>query len=159
MRRRDLEVAALSISNRRPIQPTPRQATELAAAEAQARNAIARVREHDPNWRPNPSAYESVEGLIRAHRADAQQAKERFAELQHNGIIPGLHFREGIPARGPGRNFRKDERDRMKKLLSRHGCHTCGTRNAGTASGYPVLDHQPPTQYNPPVSLAPVSVM
>lgn len=84
--------------NGRPVQPTPGQATRLAEAEAEAARAIARVREHDPNWKPRASAYSTIDGLISARRADAQQARERFAELQHYGIIPGPYFREGIPA-------------------------------------------------------------
>lgn len=37
------------IINGRPVQLTTRQATRLAEAELEARDAIARVREHDPN--------------------------------------------------------------------------------------------------------------
>jgi hypothetical protein len=133
----------------RPVEISLGQANRLAAAEAQAREAINLVREHDPNWRPRPSAYGTVEGLIAAHRADAQQARERFGELQYNGIIPGPYFREGIPARGPDRSFRPGERDWMNELFARHGCHTCGTRDPGTPRGNAVLDHQPPTRYDP----------
>lgn len=133
----------------RPVEISLGQANRLAAAEAQAREAINLVREHDPNWRPRPSAYGTVEGLIAAHRADAQQARERFGELQYNGIIPGPYFREGIPARGPDRNFRRGEHEQINEFLARHGCHTCGTRNPGTPNGNAVLDHQPPTRYNP----------
>jgi len=137
------------VINGRPVQLTIRQEARLAEAELEARDAIARIREHDPNWRPRPSAYGTVEGLISAHRADAQQARARFAELQDNGIIPGPYFREGIPARGPGRDFRSGERDLMNELFARHGCHTCGTRDPGTPRGNAVLDHQPATRYNP----------
>ena len=135
--------------NGRPVPPTLGQLGRLETAETAAQNAIARVREHDPNWRPRPSAYSTIEGFISARRADAQQARERFDELQYNGIIPGPYFREGIPARGPERNFRREEHDRVNELLARHGCHTCGTRVSGTPSGRAVLDHQPPTRYNP----------
>jgi len=137
------------VINERRVQLTTRQATRLAEAELNARDAIARVREHDPNWRPRPSAYETVEGLISAHRADAQQARERFVELQYNAIIPGPYVREGIPARGPNRNFTRGERDLMNELFARYGCHTCGTRDPGTPSGNAILDHQPATRYNP----------
>jgi hypothetical protein len=34
-----------------------------------------------PKWRPQPSAYESVEGLIRAYKSDAEQAQARLREL------------------------------------------------------------------------------
>jgi hypothetical protein len=135
--------------NGRPVEISLGQANRLAQAEAQAREAINRVREHDPNWRPHPSAYGTVEGLISAHRADALQARSKFAELQQNGIVPGPYFREGIPARGPSRDFRRGERDAVNELFELHGCHTCGSRIPGTASGNAVLDHQPPTRYNP----------
>jgi len=135
--------------NGRPVEISPGQAARINAAEAEARKEIKRVWEHDPNWRPRPSAYATVEGLISAHRADAQQARERFADLQDYGIIPGPYFREGIPARGPGRDFRRGEHEQVNELLARHGCHVCGTRDPGTQSGNAVLDHQPPTRYNP----------
>jgi hypothetical protein len=135
--------------NGRPVQPTPGQATRLAEAEAEAGRDIARVREHDPHWRPTPSHYNTVEGMIRAHRTDALQARERFFELQQNGIVPGPYFREGIPARGPSRDFRRGEHEQINEFLARHGCHTCGTRDPGTPRGNAVLDHQPPTRYNP----------
>jgi len=53
----------------------------LAEAESRAQSAIARVREVDPHWRPTPSAYHSVEGLIRANEAEAQEAQARFQAL------------------------------------------------------------------------------
>jgi hypothetical protein len=135
--------------NGRPVQPTVGQATRLAEAEAEAGRDIARVREHDPHWRPTPSHYNTIEGMISAYRADAQQARARFQDLQNHGIVPGPFFREGIPARGPERNFRTGERERVNELLRLHGCHTCGTHVSGTASGNAFLDHQPPTGYNP----------
>ena len=114
--------------NGRPVEISTGQANRLAEAEAQAREAISRVREYDPHWRPHPSAYGTVEGLISAHRADALQARSKFAELQQNGIVPGLYFREGITARGPSRDFRRGERDAVNELFELHGCHTCGLR-------------------------------
>ncbi len=99
------------IVNGRPVQATPRQAAELAAVEAQAR--------------------------------------ERFSELQSHGIGPGPFFREGFPARGPDRNFYSRERQEVNRMFFTHGCHTCGTREPGTPSGNAVLDHQPPTGFNP----------
>lgn len=59
----------------------PGQALRLIEAETRAEHAIARVREFDPNWRPRPSAYGSIEGLIRAHNADTEQAQARLREL------------------------------------------------------------------------------
>jgi hypothetical protein len=63
------------------VEPTHGQATHLDVAQARAEIAIARVREIDPKWQPRPSAYASVEGLIRAYEADAEQAEARLREL------------------------------------------------------------------------------
>jgi hypothetical protein len=65
----------------RLVEPEPGQASRLFEAQTRAEKTIARVREIDPKWRPRPSAYESVEGLIRAYEADAEQAQARLREL------------------------------------------------------------------------------
>ncbi len=132
--------------NGRLMQPTPGQAARLTVAEAQARDSIRRLREVEPNWRPRPSAYETVEGLIRSHQADARQAEARLAELGRVGIGPGPHAGESIPARGPERDFTAAER-RWGNSIGQ--CHTCGTREPGTLLGNFVLDHQWPNALNP----------
>jgi hypothetical protein len=63
------------------VEPEPGQAIRLDLAEARAKDAIARVRELDPKWQPRPSAYENIEGLIRAYESDAEQAQARLREL------------------------------------------------------------------------------
>jgi hypothetical protein len=133
--------------NGRLIQLTPSQAARLTVAEAQARDAIRRVQEVEPNWRPRPSAYDTVEGLIRSHQADARQAEARLSELARGGIGPGPYATESIPARGPERDFTAVER-RWGNGIGQ--CHTCGTREPGTLSGNFVLDHQLPNALNPP---------
>jgi hypothetical protein len=65
----------------RLVEPEPGQASRLFEAETRAEFHIARVRKIDPKWRPRPSAYESVEGLIRAYESDAEQAQARLREL------------------------------------------------------------------------------
>jgi hypothetical protein len=130
-------------------EPEPGQAARLALAEARAHDAISRVRELDPKWRPQPSAFESVEGLIRTYEAEAVEAEARIAELARNGIGPGPFAGESIAARGPGRDFNVWERREGNRIFARTGCHTCGTFDAGTPSGNCVLDHQPPTAWNP----------
>lgn len=130
------------------MEPTPGQSARLAIVEAQAREAIDRVQELDPNWRPKPSAYESVEGLIASYRGDVQQAQARISELQRVGIGPGQFAGEFIPARGPERDFTAAERREINRVGSVTGCNTCGTRTPGTASGNFVVDHQIPTRLN-----------
>jgi hypothetical protein len=127
----------------------PGQAARLEVAQARAHDAIARVRELDRNWKPRPSAHESVEGLIRTYEAEAKEAEARIAELARVGIGPGPFAAESIPARGSGRDFNVWERREGNHIFSRRGCHTCGTFNPGTPSGNCVLDHQPPTAWNP----------
>jgi hypothetical protein len=125
------------------------QAARLAAAQARQHNAIARVRELEPNWRPKPSAHETVEGLIRTYEAEALEAEARLAELTRAGIGPGPFAGGSIPARGASRDFSASERCEINRILNQTGCHTCGTSNPGTKWGDAVLDHQPPTRWNP----------
>ena len=135
--------------NGRVVETTPGQQARLTVVEAQARDAIRRVQELDPKWRPTPSAYESVEGLIEAYRGDTRQAEGRFSELQSAGIGPGPFAGGSIPARGPERDFVVMERTTINRIGSETGCHTCGTMNSGTPLDNFVLDHQPPTAWNP----------
>jgi hypothetical protein len=132
----------------RLIEPEPGQAARLVAAQARANDAISRVRELDPRWRPSPSAYETVEGLIRSYEGEAREAQARASELARFGIGPGPFSCESIPARGPSRDFTTQERATIDGFGYSAGCHTCGTRNPGTLRGHFVPDHQPPTALN-----------
>lgn len=136
------------IINGQQVEPSPAQQARLTVVEAQAREAIRRVQEFDPKWQPTPSAYESVEGLIAAYRADARQSQERISELQQVGIGPGPFAGESIPARGPERNFTVNERLQLNDIGNETGCHTCGTKMPETRTGNFVADHQPPTAIN-----------
>lgn len=62
---------------------------------------------------------------------------------------PGPHATDSIPARGPGRDFTPEEREKITEIGNRDGCHTCGTKNPGTKSGDFVPDHQPANGLNP----------
>ena len=124
------------------------QAARLVEAQARAESSIARVREINPTWRPTPSAYESVEGLIRAHNAAASEAQARANELARAGIGPGPFARESIEARSPNTDFRAAERQEINRIGESFGCHTCGTLDPGTLSRNFVPDHQPPSACN-----------
>ena len=137
------------IINGQQVEPTPAQQARLAVVDAQAREAVRRVQELDPKWQPTASAYESVEGLIAAYRSDARQAQERISELQHIGIGPGVFAGKSIQARGPERDFTAAERREINQIGSETGCHTCGVINSGTPLENFVIDHQPPTAWNP----------
>lgn len=138
------------IINGRQIILTPGQAAALAAAEARAEAAIAKVQNVLPEWKPTPSLYQTVEGRIAAARAEAVQAEAFYRELQSYGIVPGQFARESIPARGPERNFTAEEIRANNYNGTVSGCHICGTFEPGTRSGNHVLDHQQPTALNPP---------
>jgi hypothetical protein len=56
------------------LQPTPAQSARLAIAEGQAQDAIQRVHNIEPNWKPQPSIFETVEGQIQAYQAATLQA-------------------------------------------------------------------------------------
>jgi hypothetical protein len=131
------------------VEVSPGQEAELQGVQARAEGAIARVREIDPNWKPTPSAYESVDGLIRKYRADAQEAQDRASELGKIGIGPGPFAGESISARGPERDFTAAERREINRIGSETGCQTCGTTDPGTKSGNFVADHQYPSAINP----------
>jgi hypothetical protein len=132
----------------RLVEVGPGQAARLAEAQARAHDAIARVQQLDPNWRPRPSAYESVEGLIRTYAAEAREAEARIAELGRVGIGPGPFAGESIPARGPSRDFTAQERALIDRFGYSTGCHTCGTKDPGTIWRHFIPDHQPPTALN-----------
>ncbi len=65
-----------------------------------------------------------------------------------SGLKPGPHAKESVPARGPGRDFTDAERSDVNRIFEKSGCHTCGTRAAGTSSGDAIPDHQPPSRLN-----------
>jgi RHS repeat-associated protein len=64
-------------------------------------------------------------------------------------LQPGEHAGDSIPARGPGRDFTPEEREKINEIGEKSGCHTCGTKDPGTKSGNFVPDHQPPSAVNP----------
>jgi hypothetical protein len=130
------------------LDPTPAQAARLTVAEAQAQDALARVRNFDPYWQPTPGLYATVEGKISDLQAQAQEARARLDELASVGIGPGPFAGNSIPARGPGRNFSAAERAENNENGDESGCHTCGTKEPGTPLGNYVLDHQPPNALN-----------
>jgi hypothetical protein len=132
-----------------PLEFTPAQAARYDALRAQADAAIARVREFEMNWRPQPSFYQTTEGAIRALQGEISQAETRLREWADKGIGPGRFAGESLPARGRGRDFTDIERRELNRIISVTGCHTCGTRDPGTRLGNAVGDHQPPSGLNP----------
>ena len=108
------------------------------------RAAVQRVQRLDPTWKPRPSLHETVEGEIAANNGARREAETRYRELQGMGIGPGRFAVESQPARGSGRNWTAEEIRENNRIGRKHGCHTCGTRDPGQASGNFVRDHQHP---------------
>lgn len=132
-----------------PRGATPAQQTRFALAKAQADAATARVHRRDPTWRPPPSLTATAEGEIAHQEAVARAAEGRYRELQGMGIGSGPYTAGSIPARGPERDFTAAERREINSLGYEYGCHTCGTRDPGSARGNFVPDHQMPSRWNP----------
>lgn len=94
------------------FEATPAQAMRLSNATSAANAAIARVRERDPNWKPTPSASETVEGAIQAREGEVAEAQARLRELNRLGIggnggptfevAPGGSTSTGRPEAGRG---------------------------------------------------------
>ncbi|MBJ6362369.1 RHS repeat-associated core domain-containing protein [Paenibacillus sp. MAHUQ-46] len=64
-------------------------------------------------------------------------------------LKPGKHAGKSIPARGKGRDFSKEERNKINDIGQNTGCHTCGSKAPGTKSGNFIPDHQPPNSTVP----------
>lgn len=129
----------------RIVDPTQSQESQLAGSRLMRDRALARVKEIDSQWKPTPSATETVRGEILANIADAREADARYIELKSNGIGPGFFAGESIPARSTSRNFTKREIEAINAIGRATGCHTCGAKESGSASGNFFKDHQLPT--------------
>jgi RHS repeat-associated protein len=79
----------------------------------------------------------------------SQQGAVNSDAMNSKTLEPGPYAGDGVPARGPGRDFTPEERDAVNQQGRDTGCHTCGTTDPGTKSGNFVPDHQPPSQLNP----------
>lgn len=72
------------------------------------------------------------------------------AKRKPSTLKPGPHAGKSIPAKkGKSRNFSKQERNKINEIGNKTGCHTCGTKDAGTKSGNFIPDHQPPNATAP----------
>lgn len=91
----------------RLLEATPGQAARFAVAEPAAREAIRRVGELDPGWRPTRSLAETIEGAIARANANAREAEARLAEVLPKGfgtyenyVAFGQSMRDGLRAAG-----------------------------------------------------------
>jgi hypothetical protein len=130
------------------VDATPAEEARLEISHAQMQAAVRHVQQLDPNWKPRPSLYETIEGEITANEAAAREAQDRLYELSRVGIGPGPFAVESQPARGSGRRWTADEIRENNRIGRTYGCHTCGTKDPGTRSGNFFVDHQPPNVRN-----------
>ncbi len=78
-------------SGRRPRDPLLPEATSgqhnrLVTSQQRAQEAVRRVQELDPTWRPTPSISEGVEGRIAENIARAREAEAKLGELLPRGF-------------------------------------------------------------------------
>jgi len=65
------------------------------------------------------------------------------------GIGPYAPSSGGVPLSRPLDRPTTQEREQVNQMGRENGCHTCGTKDFGTKSGDPHVDHQPPRALNP----------
>lgn len=90
---RDNQPSPTDISAQRRIGPrppgTPAQNVRLDVASARAREAIVRVQQLDPNWRPasatSVDSRSNMEVMIRAKEAETREAEARYVALANAG--------------------------------------------------------------------------
>ena len=80
---------------------------------------------------------------------DAARGTDKVSDAARATTLkPGPYAGESIPARSAARDFNAGERAAGNRIMKDTGCHTCGTKDAGTKSGNAILDHQPPSKLN-----------
>lgn len=134
---------------------TPAQEARLAVSVGRMREALRAVQKREPNWKPTPQLYETIEGLIRANEAMAQEAMLRAlqARLPRTGIGP--YAKEWIAAPETYRRPNKVEQTEIDRIGRIYGCHWCGTKVPGTWRGHFIGDHQVPKSVGKPSRIYP----
>lgn len=117
--------------------------------------ALRAVQRREPNWRPPPQAYETVEGLIRANESVAQEAMLRALQLRLPRIGIGPFAREWIVAPATNRRLTRSEQAEIDRIGRTYGCHWCGIRTSGTKRGHFIGDHQIPKTVGRPSRIYP----
>jgi hypothetical protein len=108
----------------RLVEATPAQQARLAVSQARAEDAVRRMREIEPNWRPRPSLSEGVEGAILTNESVAREAQARLAELGRpvGRVLPARAFRSnrgliGTRIKGAGKEVRTTTEAEFDRLL------------------------------------------
>lgn len=134
---------------------TPAQEARLSVSLGQMQAALRAVRKVDPNWKPTPQAYATIEGYIRANEATRDEAHFRIFELRRTDVGPGPNSRAWIPAPRTNRRLRRAEQAEINRIGRKFGCHRCGTLDPGTRSGNFVGDHQMSKKLGRPTRIYP----
>lgn len=134
---------------------TPAQQARLSVSLGQMQAALRAVRKVDPNWKPTPQAYATIEGYIRANEATALEAQFRIFELRGTAVGPGPYAKGWMPAPPTNRRLTRPEQEEINRLGRKFGCHRCGTIDPGIPSGNFVGDHQMPKRLGTPTRIYP----
>lgn len=134
---------------------SPAQEARLAVSTSRMQEAVRAVHRREPNWKPTPQVYETVEGLIRANEAIAREATLRALQrsLPRTGIGP--YAKEWIRAPATNRKLRRAEQAAIDRIGHTYGCHRCGRKTPGSPNGHFVGDHQVPTSLGTPSRIYP----
>lgn len=134
---------------------TPAQEARLAVSTGRMREALRAVQRREPNWKPTPQVYETVEGLIRANEVTAQEAMLRALKLKLPRTGIGPYAKEWIAAPTTNRRFNRAEQAEIDRIGRTYGCHWCGTKTSRTPTGHFVGDHQVPKSLGTPSRIYP----
>lgn len=134
---------------------TPAQEARLAVSVGRMREALRAVQKREPNWKPTPQVYETVEGLIRANEATAQEALLRALQLRLPRTGIGPYAREWVVAPEIYRRPNRVEQMEIDRIGRVYGCHWCGTKVPGTRRGHFIGDHQVPKSVGKPSRIYP----
>lgn len=134
---------------------TPGQEARLAVSIGRMQEALRAVQRRDPNWRPTPQAYETVEGLIRANEFVTQEAMLRALQLRLPRTGIGPFAKEWIAAPATNRRLTRREQAEIDRIGRTYGCHWCGIKTSGTKRGHFIGDHQVPQSLGKPSRIYP----
>ncbi|WP_426230834.1 hypothetical protein [Pararhizobium sp. DWP3-4] len=134
---------------------TPGQEARLAVSIGRMQEALRAVQRRDPNWRPTPQAYETVEGLIRANEPVTQEAMLRALQLRLPRTGIGPFAKEWIAAPATNRRLTRREQAEIDRIGRTYGCHWCGIKTSGTKRGHFIGDHQVPQSLGKPSRIYP----
>ena len=134
---------------------TPAQEARLALSVGRMQEALQAVHRREPNWKPTPQVYETIEGLIRANEATAREATLRALQqsLPRTGIGP--YAKEWISAPANNKRLNRVQQAEIDRIGRIYGCHRCGIKVPGTKRGHFIGDHQVPKSLGRPSRIYP----